>query len=336
MVTFPRYFAHRCIYNPFSIICQRAYVSRAHPTPTPSYPVIEALNLVITDVKRRRKKRLVCEKFYNKRRAYALAGENVDPKYEGKEMPPWTRKHPDETIELVLNLNLDPRKPGQSLRGSVQLPHGTGRKSGNCVAFSLNEDAQAKALAAGASHAGGEELIDQIIQGDIPIDTIEYSAATKDILPILTRKAARLMGPRKILPNIKDGTLVETTDELVGAVVKQVSGKEFMYRTEKEGIIHAIVGKESFGVEKLLDNVGAFMRAIFDVRPDNYGRGKVKKGKRKKGQAEKKTQPQYLLRTHLTSSQGPSFRVDIRTVDPSSPFFLSSDELLDANVAEAA
>jgi len=250
-------------------------------------------------------------------------------------MPPWTRNHPDETIELALNLNLDPRKPGQALRGSLTLPHGTGKKTANCVVFTTDLEAQEKALAAGASHAGGESLVDSIVQGEIPVDTFQASLATKEIMPYITKKAARLLGPRQLMPNVKVGTLVETTDELVEAVQTQVSGKELTYRTEQDGIVHVPVGKYSFGIEKLLDNIGAVMKELFEVKPENYGKGK-KKSVGKKGQAQKKTQAQYLLRAHVCSTQSPSFRIDLRTVDPSNPFFLSSLDPLEVKTSRAA
>jgi len=249
----------------------------------------------------------------------------------GKTMQPWTKGHPDETIELALNLNLDPRKPGQALRGTLTLPHGTGKKALSCVVFTSDEEAQQKALAAGAAYAGGESLVDQIVQGEIPVDTLQASVGTKEMMPILTKKAARLLGPRKLMPNVKVGTLVETTEELMDAVQTQVSGKELMYRTENDGIVHVPVGKHSFGMDKLLENIGAVMKEIFEARPESYGKGKQKKAG-KKGQAVKKSQPQYLLRAHICSTQSPAFRIDLRTVDPTSAFFMSPlDPLVPAN-----
>lgn len=316
----------------------RSYVTRAHPKPTPVYPIIEALELVFEDVTKRREKRERKERIYNERLAKHKENPKTDLKYAGKTMPPWTRGHPDETIELALNLNLDPRKPGQALRGSLMLPHGTGRKSGNCVVFTADEAAQEMARAAGAFLAGGEELVDQIVSGEIPIDTLQSSIGMPDIMPVLTKKASRLLGPRKLMPNAKVGNLVDNTDDLVAAVQAQVSGREVMYRTETDGIIHVPVGKFSFGLDKVLENLGAVVHKLYQVRPDNYGKGKQKKAT-KKGQTLKKTQPQYVLRAHVCSTQSPGFRVELRTVDPTSPYFLTSLDPLasaDAPVAVAA
>ena len=310
----------------------RTYVTRAHPQPKPVYPIIEALELVFDDVTQRRAKRERKERIYNERLAKHKENPNPDPKYTGKTMPPWTRGHPDETIELALNLNLDPRKPGQALRGSLILPHGTGRKAGNCVVFTENEAAQEMARAAGAYLVGGEELVDQIVSGEIPIDTLQSSIAMPDIMPVLTKKASRLLGPRKLMPNVKVGNVVDNTDDLVAAVQAQVAGKEVMYRTETDGIVHVPVGKHSFGLDKILENIGAVVHEIFNVRPDSYGKGKQKKAA-KKGQALKKTQPQYVLCAHVCSTQSPGFRVELRTLDPTSPFFLTSLDPIPTAVA---
>jgi len=249
-------------------------------------------------------------------------------------MPAWTRGHPDETIELALNLNLDPRKPGQSLRGSVSLPHGTGKKTANCVVFTNDAEAQEKALAAGAYRAGGESLVDEIVQGDIPVTSFQASVATKDLFPALSKKAARLLGPRKLMPNAKVGTLVDTAEELVEAVRTQVSGKELMYRTEKDGIVHVAVGKYSMGKDKILENIGELLKELFNAKPESYGKGKQKVAA-KKGQAVKKTQPQYVLRAHICSTQSKGFRIELRTIDPTSPFFMT-DPALEATGGIAA
>ena len=301
----------------------RSYVTRAHPKAVPIYPIIEALQLVMDNAAQRLEKRQQKERIYNERLERNKEHPPTEGKYVGKVMPPWKRGNPDETIELALNLNLDPRKPGQSLRGSVTLPHGTGRKIGNCVVFTEDPEAQERARQAGAYLAGGEALVDQIVAGDVPVNALQFSVGTPEIMPMLNKKAARLLGPRKLMPNVKVGTLVETTDELVAAVEALVTGKEVMYRTETDGIVHVPVGKHSIGLEKILENLGAVLQEIFKVRPEQYGKGKQKKAA-KKGQTLKKTQSQYLLRAHVSSTQSPGFRVDLRTVDPNSPFFLSS------------
>jgi large subunit ribosomal protein L1 len=313
----------------------RAYVTRAHPKQIPEYPVPEALQTILEGVhKRRLLRQRKAERLA--KAAAAPANSSAAAPDAAAAAPPTVQparilNHPDETIELVVNLNLDPRKPGQALRGSVTLPHGTGKKGVNCVVFTNDEGAVAQALAAGAAHAGGESIVDDILAGTISVDSIQAALATPDIMPLLTKKAARLLGPRGLMPNPKVGTLLPTIPELLSALDTQLAGKEVSYRTEKEGIIHVPVGKDNFGPEKLLDNIGAVMKTIFDAKPDSYGKGKKKKSSAKKGQAKTTKQPKYLLRASLSSTQGPGVRMDLRTVDPTSAFFLTVVDPLQAN-----
>jgi large subunit ribosomal protein L1 len=205
------------------------------------------------------------------------------------------------------------------------LPHGTGAVKGSvqCVVFTNDADEAAAARQAGALHAGAETLIDQIVAGEVPVDSFQTALATPDVMSLLTKKAARLLGPRGLMPNVKVGTLLPTVPALLAAVRTQLAGKEVLYRTEKEGIVHVPVGKDSFGSEKLLDNIGAVMQIIFEAKPESYGKGK-KKTAGKKGQAKKSTkQPKYLLKAAVSSTQGPGIRVDVRTIDPTSAFLLT-------------
>lgn len=273
--------------------------SRAHPQPKPEFPVADALNQVLHDIKQRNLNR------------------NNKWKRNGKE----ERDPPDETIEMALNLNLDPRKPGQALRGSISLPHGTGKKGVECIVFTGNADLKESCLKVGAVHAGGEEIIDQIADGTIPINNVGQCLATTDIMPTLSKKLARILGPRGIMPNAKVGTLVQDPSDLLGTLETQVAGKEITYRTEKEGIVHVIVGKGSFEPDSLLENIGEVMKTIYEVKPESYGKGK--KGK-STGKGTK-----YLLKASLTSTQGKGIRLDLRTIDPSSLFFLKSGDALD-------
>jgi large subunit ribosomal protein L1 len=232
-------------------------------------------------------------------------------------------------VELALNLNLDPRRPGQALRGSISLPHGTGKKNAGCLVFTSNPDLQEAALKAGATHAGGEGLVDQIVSGDVAVDSVQTSLATSDIMPVLSKKIARILGPRGLMPNAKVGTLLTNGEELLEALDTQLAGKEVTYRTEKEGIVHVPVGKGSFGQEKILENIGEVMKTIFEVKPENFGK---KKKKGKSGKAGKGTK--YLLKASVSSTQGKGMRLDIRTVDPNSLFFLSSAEDADGEQDE--
>lgn len=228
------------------------------------------------------------------------------------------RNHMDQTIELVVNLNLDPRKPGQSLRGSIDLPNGTGKAPPKLAVFTLDDDLKQKAIEAGASHAGGEELIERVASGELPVDSIERSLATPDAINLLQQKAARLLGPRGIMPNAKNQTLVNP-EQLIPTI--NASGKNVLFRTDRSGIIHLPVGKISFGTQRLIENIGHVMKHIFSIQPEQYGKN-VKKGKKASKNA------QYLLKTFVTSTQGSGVLVDRRTVDPNSPFFLQSTETI--------
>ena len=172
------------------------------------------------------------------------------------------------------------------------------------------------ALKAGAKHAGGTWLMDALLSGEVPVDSLYRSLATTDMMTPLSKKVARLLGPRGLMPNAKTGTLVPP-DDLIAALATQVAGKEVQYRTEREGVVHVPVGKASFGAPKLLENIGAVMQEIYAVKPEQYGKGK----KKNVGKAAK-----YLLKAYLSSTQSPSFGLDPRTVDPNSPFFLTSVE----------
>jgi large subunit ribosomal protein L1 len=212
---------------------------------------------------------------------------------------------------------------GSWCSGSITLPHGTGKKI-NCVVFTSDEVLQNLALENGALLAGGDSLIDDVLSGVVSVDSFERALATKEMMPTLTRKAARLLGPRGLMPNAKVGTLLpnpaDAKEQLVDILSTVVAGKEVMYRTDKEGILHIPVGKATFGVHKLIQNIGKVMQTVFDVKPENFGKGR--KGKSKSvGKGTK-----YLLRAYVGSTQGPSKRVSIRTVDPSSSFFLTGVE----------
>ena len=276
----------------------RSYVSRAHPQVKPVFAVNEALDDLLQDIQKRQRRR------QRKWERNAKSPEEL----EG-------RQHLDETVELAINLNLDPRKPGQALRGSISLPNGTG-KTFNCIVFTDDDDLVQAALDAGAKHAGGTALMDAILAGEVAVDSLDRSLATANMMTTLSKKVARLLGPRGLMPNAKTGTLVQP-DELLSALETQVAGREVQYRTEREGVVHVAVGKASFGPDKLLENIGAVMKEIFAVRPEQYGKGK----KKNVGKAAR-----YLLKAFVSSTQGPSFGLDPRTVDPNSPFFLTSVE----------
>jgi large subunit ribosomal protein L1 len=309
-------------YQPFNIawrsdIQRRTYISRAHPKPRPDFALPDAINVLYQNIEERKVKRQKREDYHMKK---------ATPEKPGRKL-----NHPNETIELAIMLNLDPRKPGQSLRGSITLPHGTGKKGQNVIVLTKDETICEAALKAGAYHAGGEAVIDQIVNGDIVVDSINSILGMPDIMPTLSKKAARILGPRGLMPNAKVGTIHHSIETLLSALDSAVAGREITYRTEKEGIIHVPIGKASFSTSHLLDNIGAIMKTIMDAKPDSYGKGK-KKSSGKKGQAvSAKNQPKYLLRVTLSSTQSPGYRIDLRTIDPSSAFFLSTLDPIQAS-----
>ncbi|GKY95754.1 hypothetical protein MPSEU_000536200 [Mayamaea pseudoterrestris] len=291
----------------------RTYQSRAHPRPIPEVPLIDAMNdlLTLCEQKNRRRQRKL-----KRNQASIASPPPEDVASESTDVAASPKL--DETVELAVNLNLDPRKPGQALRGSVELPHGTG-KSLACAVFTKDEGLMAMAKQRGALYAGDDGLVEDIVEGKVPVDSFQRALATSDMLPVLSQRAARLLGPRGLMPNAKSNTLFSTKDELLESLESQLAGKEVQYRTDKEGIVHVPVGKASFGMEKLLENTGQVMKELLNVKPESYGKGK------KSGKSTGKS-AKYFLKASLSSTQGKGVRLDMRTVDPSSPFFLTSVE----------
>ena len=225
----------------------------------------------------------------------------------------------DETVELALQLNLDPRKPGQSLRGSISLPHGNGKKFGVAV-FTEDVKLAEQLLERGAVAAGGEELIDSIKDGTTSISLFERTLASPGMMSKLS-PVARILGPRGLMPNPKLNTIIPNNEnDMLDALDVQMSGVT-NYRTDPQGIVRLGIGKCSFGKDKLLDNIREMMNEIQSVKPESFGKGK-KKGQKKKKVASKGTK--YYLKAHLSTTQSKgSVLVDLRTLDPTSSFFLS-------------
>ena len=163
----------------------------------------------------------------------------------------------DETIELALNLNIDPRKADQTLRGVVSLPHGTGKVMRVAV-FARGAKADA-AKAAGADIVGAEELVDIVQGGKIDFDRC---IATPDMMALVGR-LGKVLGPRGLMPNPKLGTVTMDVAEAVLAA----KGGQVQYRAEKSGIVHAGVGKASFSEAALVENIKTFVDAIAKARP---------------------------------------------------------------------
>jgi len=163
----------------------------------------------------------------------------------------------DETVEIALNLNVDPRHADQMIRGSVILPNGTG-KVVRVAVFAKDEKAD-EAKAAGADIVGTDELIAQIQEGNINFDTV---IATPNMMGTLGR-VARILGPKGLMPNPKTGTV--TMD--VAKAVSDAKGGKVNFRVDKKGNIHAGIGKVSFGAEKIEENFRIFMETINKAKP---------------------------------------------------------------------
>lgn len=209
----------------------------------------------------------------------------------------------DESVDVALNLGVDPRKPNQSVRGVVALPHGTGRQTR--VAVFAKGDKADEARAAGAAVVGAEDLVELVQSGKLDFDRC---IATPDMMPLVGR-VARVLGPRGLMPNPKLGTI--TTD--IAGAVKTAQQGQVEFRTNKQGCVHACVGKVSFTEEQLLDNLRALMVAIANAKPEGA------KGR-------------YIKSVFLNSTRGPSFGQDLRFVEPSSAFFMYFDGIEDTVV----
>ena len=187
----------------------------------------------------------------------------------------------DETVEIAMNLNIDPRKPDQNLRGTVMLPHGTG-KSVRVGVFARGDKAK-EAEAAGADVVGAEDLVEKVQGGQIDFDR---AIATPDMMALVGR-LGKILGPRGLMPNPRLGTVTQDVTE----AVKAVKGGQVEFRAEKAGIVHAGVGKASFTEDALIDKVRAFVGAITRNKPSGV-----------KGT--------YIKRVALSSSMGPAVKVD--------------------------
>jgi large subunit ribosomal protein L1 len=188
----------------------------------------------------------------------------------------------DETLEIAMNLGVDPRHADQMVRGVVQLPNGTG-KTVRVAVFARGAKAD-EAKAAGADIVGAEDLMETIQGGKIEFDRC---IATPDLMPLVGR-LGKILGPRNLMPNPKVGTV--TMD--VKAAVEAAKGGEVQFKVEKAGVIHAGIGKVSFSDEKLSENVRAFVDAVSRAKPSGA-----------KGT--------YLKKVSLSSTMGPGVSLDL-------------------------
>ncbi len=191
----------------------------------------------------------------------------------------------DETVEIAMNLGVDPKHADQMVRGVVNLPNGTGR-SVRVAVFARGAKAD-EANAAGADVVGAEDLVAAVQSGTIAFDRC---IATPDMMPLVGR-LGKILGPRGLMPNPKVGTV--TMD--ISVAVKASKGGAVEFRVEKAGIIHGRVGKVSFAQEKLVENIAAFVDAVAKAKPQG-ARGT------------------YLQRVAISSTMGPGVKIDPATL----------------------
>ena len=193
----------------------------------------------------------------------------------------------DPTIEVHFNLNIDPRQADQLVRSTISLPNGTG-KTKRIAAFTDigNEDELKKA---GCVMAGGDDLIDSVLQGHVDFD---IAIATTGMMKKMG-KVAKVLGPKGLMPNPKAGTV---GDDLI-AIAAEITKGRFEFKNDKQGNVHSIVGKLSFGSAKLKENIEFFVKAMKSARPTGI-----------KGSAA------YINTVYLCNAMGPGIRLDVNNI----------------------
>ena len=211
-------------------------------------------------------------KFYSVEEAVKLVKERAKAKF-------------DETIEMAFNLGIDPKHADQNVRGVISLPHGTG-KTVRVAVFAKGEKAEA-AKKAGADLVGADDLAEKVQAGQMDFDRV---IASPDMM-VTVGKLGKVLGPRGLMPNPKLGTV--TND--IAEAVKAAKGGQVEYRAQKEGIVHAGVGKASFSEQALVENVKALINAVNRAKPAGA-----------KGT--------YMKKVSLSSTMGPGLKLDISSV----------------------
>ncbi|HBI27235.1 MAG: 50S ribosomal protein L1 [Syntrophaceticus sp.] len=208
------------------------------------------------------------EKLYDLDEAMALVKDNATAKF-------------DETLELSVRLGIDPRHADQQVRGAVVLPHGTG-KSRTVVVFAKGDKAK-EATEAGADYVGEDELVQKIQEGWLDF---EVAVATPDMMSKVGR-LGKILGPRGLMPNPKTGTVTNDIEQ----AVKEIKAGKIEYRADKAGIVHAIIGKASFPLEKLKENYTTLVGTLIKVKPS------AAKG-------------QYMKSIVVSSTMGPGVKIN--------------------------
>ena len=211
-------------------------------------------------------------KFYTPAEAVSLARETGSKKF-------------DSTVEVALKLNVDPRKADQMVRGTVILPHGTG-KTARVIVFATGPAAEA-AIAAGADEVGGDELIEKVAAGWTDFDS---AVSTPELMGKVGR-LGKVLGPRGLMPNPKTGTVTPDTAK----AVSDIKGGKIEFRVDKHANVHFIVGKSSFDQEKLAENIGAALDEIVRLKPSSS------KGR-------------YVTKATVTTTFGPGIPVDVNAI----------------------
>ena len=187
----------------------------------------------------------------------------------------------DETVEVAFRLGIDPRKADQMVRGTVSLPNGTGR-SVRVAVFAVGDKAR-EATEAGADVVGGEELVEEVMKGNIDFDA---AVATPDMMAAVG-KAGRVLGPRGLMPNPKTGTVTKD----IAKAVSDIKGGKVEYRADRTGNVHVIVGKKSFDERALVENYLAVVDELLRAKPS------AAKGR-------------YIKSLAVSTTMGPSVRID--------------------------
>jgi large subunit ribosomal protein L1 len=193
----------------------------------------------------------------------------------------------DETVEVAMRLGVDPKHADQMVRGTVVLPHGLGGKSKRVLVVASGEKLK-EAQEAGADYVGGDDMVQKIQEGWLDFDAV---VATPDVMKSVGR-LGKVLGPRGLMPNPKTGTV---TFE-VGKAVREIKAGKVEFRVDKTAIIHAPVGKVSFGPDKLLENAKTLIDSVIKARPA------AAKGR-------------YVRSIALSSTMGPGVRVDLASVE---------------------
>lgn len=193
----------------------------------------------------------------------------------------------DPTIEIHFNLNIDPRQADQIIRSTISLPYGTGKTKRIAAFTDLGNEAELKAN--GVSVAGAEDLIDSVVQGNIDFD---IAIATPGMMRKMG-KVAKILGPKGLMPNPKAGTVGE---DLL-AIAAEITKGRFEFKNDKQGNVHSIVGKLSFGNEKLSENIAYFVKTLRDAKPTGV-----------------KSSSNFITSVFVCNAMGPGIRLDMSSL----------------------